>query len=92
MPKHAVSVRYSRTRVVLKKQERGSQFKLQDVVLNIQTFGRPWLATSSSSLCKAKQSHPVLGSSVSALFTWAVTFLLSLDWEEIDVASTAHVI
>ena len=50
------------------------------------------MATSSSSLCKAKQSHPVLGGWVSALFTWEVTFLLSVDWEEIDVASTAHVI
>lgn len=78
--------------MVRKKQERGSQFKPQDVALNIQTFGGLWLATSSSSLCKAKQSHSVLGGSVSALFTWEVTFLLSIDWEEIDVASKAHVI
>lgn len=58
VPKHTVSVRYSRTRVIGKKQERVSQFNPQDVALNIQTFGGPWLAASSSSLCKAKQSHP----------------------------------
>ena len=50
------------------------------------------MATSASSLCKAKHSHPVLGDSVRALFTWEVTFVLSVDWEEIDVASKAHVI